>query len=170
MKTYQGFKLVEYNTYTKEFYPLFIGKREAMPEGKWIHAQFLPTKGYAPRGGLHIGTIPSATWLMAHDGTYKSQRGKQFRRVWVKVKYNANTDYNDYVKTLPKKCITDGIPEDGFYLFREVGKGDWVITSDMMITGILTEEERLEILRGIGFDEEAEFEPYRKAMAKRMKH
>lgn len=169
MDTMEGYKLMEYNTYTREYYPLFIGKSTPMPKGKWIHAEFIPTKGYAPRGGLHIGTIPSAVWLMNAEGKYTSRRGKRFKRVWVKVAYNANTNYNPLVAKLPKKCITDGIPEDGYYIFREVGKGDWIISSDMVITGELTEEERLDILREIGFSEEEAFQPYRQAFNKRMK-
>lgn len=65
-----------------------------------------------------------------------------------------NHDYNDYVQTLPKKCITDGIPEDGFYNFKEPNGAKWIITSDIKVIRIIPEEERLEILKSKGFDEQ----------------
>lgn len=157
-----GYKLFEMDTRDGKLYPLFIGKTKAFPIGEWIHAEFIPTKGYACRGGLHIGAnLPSAPHLIGSDGTYKSKRGKNFKRVWCVVEYNANHNYNDYVQTLPKKCITDGIPEDGFYNFKEANGALWIITSDIKIIKVLTEEERQFLLWLNGFDEQ-------KAIAKRV--
>ena len=157
----KGYKLFERDIRTGELYPLFIGKNKPFKIGEIIHAEFIPTKGYAVRGGLHIGTIPSAPHLIGASGTYTSKRGKNFERVWCVVWYNVNNNYNDYVQTLPKKCITDGIPEDGFYNFKEPNGALWVISSDMKIERVLTEEERCDILNEIGFDEQ-------KAIAKRV--
>lgn len=166
MKTMLGYKLFEENSDGKLF-PLFIGKNEETPMGEWIHAEFIPTKGFASRGGWHIGEMPDAPWLKAADGSYKS-RWKTGRRVWCLIEYNATNDYNSYVENLPKKCITDGIPEDGFYFFREVGKGVWSITSDIKVIRKISEEERQQILENLGHNEAEAFAPYKRAMEKRM--
>lgn len=167
MKTMKGYKLFEQDK-DGQNHPLFIGKKGITPVGVWVPAEYIPTDGFAARGGWHIGQLPSAVWLMDHNGVYKSQRGKTFRRVWYEVEYNCSIDYNDYVQTLPKKCITDGCPENGYYFFREVNRGIWIITSDIKLVHELTEEERLGVLREMGFDEGLAFEPYRQAMLKAM--
>lgn len=153
-----GYKLFEMDTRDGKLYPLFIGKTEETKVGEWVHAEFIPTKGYAVRAGWHLGLIPSAPHLIGSDGTYKSKRGKNFKRVWCEVEYNANHNYNDYVQTLPKKCITDSIPEDGFYNFKEANGALWIITSDIKIIKVLTEEERCAILKSHGFDEQKTIE------------
>lgn len=158
----RGYKLFERDKRNGELYPLFIGKTKPFKMNEWIHAEFIPTKGFAQRGGIHLGAnFPSAPHLISADGTYKSQRGKNFERVWVEVEYNANNNYNDYVATLPKKCITDGIPENGFYNFKEANGSLWIITSDIKIIKVLTENERQVILKEKRFDE-------KKACQKRM--
>jgi hypothetical protein len=105
---------------------------------------------------------------MGFDGTYKSQRGRRFRRVWCEVEYVADIDYTDVVQGLPKKCFTDRLPDNGFYNFRESGNRLWVIADRIKITRIIEENERVEILQRMGYDEMKAFEPYRKAMAKRI--
>ena len=166
-KTNIGYKLFEENSDGKLF-PLFIGKDREVQIGEWMHAEFIPTKGFAARGGWHIGEMPDAPWLRSADGEYHS-RFKNGRRVWCEVEYNTTIDYNDHVETLNKKCINDGIPENGYYYFCECGKGIWSITSDIKVIRKLDEEERKEILKSIGHDEMKAFEPYRVAMEKRMK-
>lgn len=167
-KTKVGYKLFEMNKHGRLF-PLFIGSKQETPVGEWVHAEFIPTQGFAPRGGWHLGAnYPDAPWLKSADGQYHSQRGKTFRRVWAEVAYNDHHDYNAYVATLPKKAIIDGVPEDGYYLFREAGKGVWIISSDIKVIRILEEKERKAILRKAGYDEDETFAPYKAAMAKRM--
>lgn len=165
-----GYKLFEMRDDGKLF-PLFIGKNEETPFGEWVMAEIVEYHpGFSHRPGWHLGVaIPSAPWLMGADGTYKSQRGKRFRRVWCEVEYVADVDYTDIVGQLPKKCFTDRLPDDGFYNFKESGDRLWVIADRIKITRIISEEERTEILNKINYDEQEAFEPYRKAMAKRMK-
>lgn len=151
-------------------YPLFIDNKTIYPIDKWIYAENHPTKGFARRPGIHTGEICSAPWLMAADGTYKSQRGKSFKRVWCEVECNTTTDYTNVVVKLPKKCFVDRVPENGFYKFRETGCNRiWIITDRIKIIRILTEEERQQILKKMNYDEAAAFEPYKKAFKKRMK-
>ena len=169
MKILRGYKLFEQDP-IGNLYPLFIGKNEVMPIGEWIKAKILPTKGFSVRPGLHLGEICSAPWLMSADGTYKSQRSKYWKRVWVLCEYIAENDYSEEVELLPKKCFQDRLPENGFYKFKEVGLNRiWVICDQIKIIKVLNEEERQQILKELNYNEKEAFEPYRKAMAKRMK-
>lgn len=165
-----GYKLFEMRDDGKLF-PLFIGKNQETVMNEWVMAEIIAEhKGFAHRPGWHIGAeIPSAVWLMGADGTYKSQRGKRFRRVWCEVEYVADVDYTSVVEKLPKKCFTDRLPDGGYYNFRESGNRLWIIADRIKVTRILSEEERVDIMNKMNYDEQEAFEPYRQAMAKRMK-
>lgn len=165
-----GWKLFEMRDDQKLF-PLFINKKEETPMNEWVMAEIVDYHpSFAHRPGWHIGTgVPSAAWLMSADGTYKSQRGKRFKRVWCEVEYVADIDYTEEVLKLPKKCFTDRLPDGGFYNFRESGNRLWIIADRIRVTRVLGEEERLNILKELNYNEKEAFEPYRKAMAKRMK-
>ena len=170
-KTRYGYKLFEMNS-KGDLFPLFIDKNNSVPLNKWIAAVFHPTKGFASRGGWHIGAdVPDAPWLKSYDGSdtgYYKSRWKHGKRVWCLVEYNANNDYNSEVKKLKKKCFTDRVPEDGFYFFREVGKGTWVITSDIKVVRVINEDERREIMKSKSYDEVAAFSKYKATFEKRM--
>jgi hypothetical protein len=169
MKTNIGYKLFEMRDDGKLF-PLFIGKTKETPMNEWVPAEIvMEHKGFSHRPGWHLGaTMPSAPWLMGADGTYKSQRGKRFKRVWCEVEYATNIDYTDIVEQLPKKCFTDRLPSGGFYKFRESGDRLWVIADRIKITKILSEEERMQILYKLNYNEEEAFAPYKKIFKKRM--
>jgi hypothetical protein len=155
-----GYKLFEMDMRDNKLYPLFIGKTEETKVGEWVHAEFIPTKGFAVRAGWHLGLIPSAPHLIGADGTYKSKRGKNFKRVWCEVEYNNTNDYTEVAYSQPKHCFRI-IPTNGFYNFKEANGAKWIITSDIKITKVLTEDERYDILKTHGFDEQ-------KAIAKRV--
>ena len=62
------------------------------------------------------------------------------------------------------------IPENGFYKFRETGCDRiWIITDSIKITKIIDEEERMEILESMNYDEMEAFAPYKASFEKRMK-
>jgi hypothetical protein len=166
----KGWKLFEMRDDGKLF-PLFIGKKTETPMNKWVMAEIIMDhNGFAHRPGWHIGALmPSAPWLMGANGTYKSQRGKRFRRVWCEVEYVADVDYTDVVEQLPRKCFVDRLPDNGFYNFRESGNRLWIIADRIRITRIISEQERQLILTDMNYDEMAAFEPYRQAMVRRMK-
>lgn len=170
MEIRKGYKLFEQRNDGKLF-PLFIGKTKETPMNEWVMAEIIDYHpSFSHRPGWHLGAkIPSAPWLMSADGTYKSQRGKKFKRVWCEVEYVADIDYTEIVKGLPKKCFTDRLPDNGFYEFRESGDRLWVIADRIRITKILTEEERQKILQDINYDEMEAFAPYKAAMEKRIK-
>lgn len=170
MKIKKGYKLFCQREDGKLF-PLFIGRNEETPMGEWVPAQIIMDhKGFSHRPGWHIGTkLPSAPWLMSADGTYKSQRGKKFKRVWCEVEYVSDINYTEIVQNLPKKCFTDRLPDNGFYEFRESGDRLWIIADRIKVTKILTEEERQQILKDMNYDETEAFAPYKVSFEKRMK-
>lgn len=169
MEVKTGYKLFEQRE-DGALFPLFIGKTKETPMNEWVPAEII---NYHPlfqhRPGWHLGkTMPSAPWLLGADGTYKSQRGKKFKRVWCEVQYAADIDYTDVVMQLPKKCFTDRLPDGGYYNFRESGDRLWIIADRIKVTKILSEEERVKKLKELGYDENVAFEPYKKAFEKRM--
>lgn len=170
MEIRKGYKLFEQDP-EGNLYALFIDKKTVMPMNEWLKAENHPTKGFGKHPGYHLGEgIPSAPWLMSFDGIYKSQRSKYWKRVWAEVWYVADIDYTPIVEQLPKKCFVDKLPLNGFYKFRETGCNRiWIIADQIKIVKILTENERQQILNDIGYDEQATFQPYKQAMAKRMK-
>lgn len=169
MKIMTGYKLFEMRD-DKKLFPLFIGKTKETPMNEWVMAEGIPTKGFATRFGWHIGRdLPSAVHLMSHDGTYRSQRGKRFRRVWAEVQYCADIDYTEEALKTKKKCFDNRLPDNGFYLFKENNNAVWIIADRIRVTKILSEDERQQILKEMNYDEAKAFEPYKRAMEKRMK-
>lgn len=171
MEIKTGYKLFEMSNDGRLF-PLFIGKKNETVMNQWVPAEIIMEhRGFSHRPGWHLSTTcPSAPWLMSADGTYKSQRGKTFKRVWCEVEYVADIDYTSAVEQLPKKCFTDRLPDNGFYKFRESGNRLWIIADRIRITRVITEDERMEILRSMNYDEQEAFAPYKKTFEKRMKH
>lgn len=170
MRIKKGYKLFEMRDDGKLF-PLFIGKNEETPMDEWVPAQIIEHHpGFSHRPGWHLGAqLPSAPWLMSADGTYKSQRGKKFKRVWCEVEYVADVDYTEAVKGLPKKCFTDRLPDNGFYEFKESGDRLWIIADRIRITKILSENERQGIFNKFNYNEEEAFAPYKASFEKRMR-
>lgn len=166
-KTAVGYKIFEMDR-DGNLKPLFIEKNIAYPIGIWIKGEFVPTKGFAPRAGIHLGVLPSAIHLMDSNGNYKG-RNKGWRRVWCEVEYDCTNDYNEEVSKLPKKCFTDSLPADGWYRFREFGKLDWILSDKIKINKILTEDERQAILKLNDWNEQLEWEKkFKPAFDKRM--
>lgn len=171
MKIKTGYKLFEQRDDGKLF-PLFIGKTKETPMNEWVMAEIIMHHpSFSHRPGWHLGSMmPSAPWLMSADGTYKSQRGKRFKRIWCEVEYVADVDYTSEVEQLPNKCFTDRLPDGGFYNFRESGNRLWIIADRIRITRIIDENERMKILKSMNYDEAEAFAPYKAALKKRMKN
>lgn len=166
-----GYKLFEQREDGKLF-PLFIGKKNETIVGEWIPAENIPTRGYAERPGWHCSmTIPDAPHLRGYDGTelgpYKS-RFKNGKRVWCVVLYNATIDYREAVSKIPKKCFTDKLPDNGWYLFNEGNRSTWAITDMIKVVRVLSEEERQDILKNNSYNEVDAYAPYKKAFEKRL--
>lgn len=169
MEIKTGYKLFEMRDDGKLF-PLFIGKTQETPVNKWVPAEIIPTPRFSLRPGWHLNCeLPSAVHLMSADGTYKSQRGKRFKRVWCEVEYAADIDYTEEVSKLPKGYFTDRLPDGGFYAFKESGNRLWIIADRIRITKIISENERQQILKSMNYDEMEAFAPYKASFEKRMK-
>lgn len=168
-----GYKLFEMND-KNQLFPLFIGKSKETVMGEWLPAENIQHHPqFASRPGWHCSmTIPDAPHLRGYDGSdlgpYKS-RFKNGKRVWCEVLYNTTIDYRDEVSKLQKKCFTDKLPENGWYLFNEGNRSTWAITDAIKVTRILSEEERQEILEAQNYDEIAAYAPYKASFEKRMK-
>ena len=153
-------------------YPLFIGKNEETPVGKWIPAENVTYHpGFSSRPGWHVGMdTPDAPWLRGYDGSdlgpYRS-RFKNGKRVWCEVFYDMTNDYREEALKQPKKCFIDRLPENGFYWFKEGSRGTWVITSAIMVNRVLSDEEVRNILDNMGYDPVAAYAPYKAAFEKR---
>lgn len=134
-----GFKMFEQDKRDGRLYPLFIGKYKPLSLGTWTKAENIPTKGYAVRPGWHILTgLPFAPQLIDKDGHYRSRRGKHFQRVWCRVSFVMDVDYNRYLADNGLRDMKDRIPENGCYLFKE-NVGIWYISGAIRVDSILTD-------------------------------
>ena len=167
-----GYKLFEMNS-KGQLFPLFIGKNEETRMNEWLHAEYIPTRGFATRGGWHVGLVPDAPWLKSYDGTdvgfYKSQRWKHGKRVWCEVEFNSNHNYDEEVMYLPKKCFVDKCPDDGYYKFKESGDREWIVSSDIKVIRIIDEDERHDILNKMNYDEVEAYKKYKAISEKKLK-
>lgn len=118
-------------------FPLFIGKSKPTPIGKWIPAEFLPTKGFKKRAGWHVGRKPLAPHLMKKDGTMPVDR------VWAKVLIPDDVDWQAKLKERNLKELLDEIPIGGYYRFPRPSKqgGEWLISGSIKVLKILTQKE-----------------------------
>ena len=80
-----AYKLVR-KTCDKKLYPLFIDRNHEYKLGEPRQAEFIPTKGFAPRLGFHCCFTPYAPHLKTH-----LKNGEE--RVWVECEID---DYKTY--------------------------------------------------------------------------
>lgn len=163
-----GYKLFEVNEEGIP-YTLFIDKNTPIPVGVWLPAENHPTKGFAVRPGWHVGQIPDAPWLKSYDGTdtgYYKPRWKKGARKWAKVEYNVTNDYTLTAQGQAKKCLPE-VPENGYYFFYGAGDRDWIITSDIKIVRFISEEERQDILREMGYNEIEAYDRFKRTAEKK---
>lgn len=162
---------------------LFAGTQEvhAMHEWNWAKG-FVPDEGspadknfkgiktmkLAPRFGWHMGTgVPSTHHLMGvgdllhptmcYPTKYEAGHPKGSKRVWVEVHYDATCDYTPVAEQNPskkEKDIRGLVPFGGYYMFQESNLSNWIVASSIEFDRIIPEEERQQILRDAGFNEE----------------
>lgn len=153
---------------------LFAGAKGATPIGVWQYAQGFPYTDAGVKGmnlreryGWHLSAgLPSAPHLMSSKDFargYPSKNAyghpKGSKRVWVRMAYDASTDFNSIADSTRAGDIFGLIPFGGYYAFKENNQSEWVISSAVKIDKILTEDERQQILRDAGYDE---YEAWRK--------
>ena len=147
---------------------LFAGASNATPIGEWQFAQGFPYSDSGVKGmnlreryGWHLSAgLPSAPHLMsskAFERGYPSKNAfghpKGSKRVWVRMAYDASTDFNSLADSTKGGDIFGLIPFGGYYAFKENNQSEWVISSAVKIDKILTEDERQQILKDAGYDE-----------------
>lgn len=148
---------------------LFAGATKSVPLNEWRYAQGFPRTDAGVKGmnlreryGWHLSAgLPSAPHLMSSKdfnrgypskGAYGHPKGS--KRVWVRMAYDASTDFNSIADSTGKQNDIYGlIPFGGYYAFKENNQSEWVISSAVKIDKILTEEERQQILKEAGYDE-----------------
>lgn len=159
MKTQIAYKL--FKVRNNKLYPLYIYANEELKQGVWLQAKMgeLASETHvksklgklALRGGYHLANIP----CFAHIG--KKQNGELVMSkdtVICECEYNINTDYTEKVREngfnkkgtfIPSKAYMREIPKNGFYFYKTNTNADdnikWIITSDMKINRVLTNEE-----------------------------
>ena len=129
-------------------FPLYVLAQKPIPVGVWLKAEVgdVASDGkhvksrlgsLSMRPGFHCSNVPVAT----HIGKKKNKTDKKpsFRNkehVWAECEVNTNTHYEDYKS---RKTI----PDNGYYRFKTNPNmyGDWIITSDIKVNKILTDEE-----------------------------
>lgn len=162
------YKLFEQHT-DGTLHALFAGAKNAVPIGEWRYAQGFPRTDEGVSGmnlreryGWHLSAgLPSAPHLMSSksfERGYPSKAAyghkKGSKRVWVRMAYDASTDFNSVADSTGKQNDIYGlIPFGGYYAFKENNQSEWVISSAVKIDKILTEEERQQILKDAGYDE-----------------
>ena len=147
---------------------LFAGASNATSIGEWVYSQGFPYTDSGVKGmnlreryGWHLSAgLPSAPHLMsskAFERGYPSKNSyghpKGSKRVWVRMAYDATTDFNSIADSTRKGDIFGLIPFGGYYAFKENNQSEWVISSAVKIDKILTEDERQQILKEAGYDE-----------------
>lgn len=162
---------------------LFAGTQETHPMNEWNWAKgFVPdepkdkdtnfkgiqTMHLAPRFGWHMGTgVPSTHHLMGVGDVYhpvmcyptKTGIGhpKGTKRVWVEVSYDATNDYTSVAEANPSKSEKDIrglVPFGGYYMFQESNLSNWIVASSIRFDRVIPEQERQDILKAAGYDEE----------------
>ena len=153
---------------------LFAGASNATPVGEWVYSKGFPYTDSGVKGmnlreryGWHLSAgLPSAPHLMSSkefERGYPSKNAyghpKGSKRVWVRMAYDATTDFNSIADSTTAGDIFGLIPFGGYYAFKENNQSEWVISSAVKIDKILKEEERQQILKDAGYDE---YEAWRK--------
>lgn len=152
---------------------LFAGTDKAFELGVWNWAEgfsaeespMVSAMNLFPRYGWHMGTgAPSTHHLMGVGDTYnptmqypsKKEAGHPngSKRVWCRVAYDATNDYNDVADNSGTNGIRGLIPFGGYYAFQEGNLSYWILSSALKFDKILTEDERAQILKEAGVNEE----------------
>ena len=66
-----------------------------------------------------------------------------------------------------RKCFENKLPDNGYYLFDEVSRGTWVITSAIKVVKVLTDTEIDEILDQQNYDKVNAYANYKIGFEKR---
>jgi hypothetical protein len=151
-KTIKGYKIFRtLKTRPGEIFPLFLDATTPVPIGEWLIAKAMPKKtGFALRPGWHSGQFPEANQIrQTSTGKYP------LTHVWAEVEIPADIDYQAQADKSPTKDIKGRIPENGYYRFHNPSQKNkmsvpWYISGAIKVNRIISEGERLDILRENG--------------------
>ena len=175
-KTQTAYKL--FRTLPSEpgkLFPLFVDANQPVPMGEWVQAKSGPRDekgkvksklgGLAYRPGWHSGDLPVAKHIGQRDPASNSTK-PAFRKpdqVWAEVEVAADVDWQDRANKAAVKNkdgsirvktahITDRIPKGGFYRYKTNPnmEGNWIISGDLKVNRVLSNEEVDQINRQAG--------------------
>ncbi len=179
-KTQKAYKLFKVKKgFPGELFPLFVGANESVTTGDWIDAKAGELKPdpktgrqmvkstlgpLAYRPGWHAGDSPMATHIGSKAN--KSDKKPTFRspdHVWAEVEVSNDVDWQkvaneraEYTKDGKMKPstaqITDQLPMGGFYRYKTNSNmtGNWIISGNMKVNRVLTEQEVESINKKMG--------------------
>ena len=149
-----------------KLFPLFVKANKSLPIGEWVNAEYGEPAGEGKvksklgplkfRPGFHINDIAP---YVSHIGekvngviTYMKPD-----TVWCEVEYHTDVDYSNQAKLkgmvnnkfFSIKACLDYIPVGGFYKYKTSPSmfGEWIISGEMKILRILTDEQVKEICK-----------------------
>jgi len=173
--TVKAYKLFRVNEKDKgQLFPLFVNADKPVPFGTWIKAaigeQVEKTKTgnkqvksklgpLAFRPGWHSGDIPIATHI--GDKANREDKAPSIRpsnQVWAEIEVANDFDWQKEATDRAEKTkdgrinlrtahITDRLPDAGFYKYKTNSNmtGSWLISGEMKVNKILSDEEVLSI-------------------------
>ena len=170
-----------------KLFPLYVLSDKEVPVGEWIEASMggmvKDTKGnvkvksslgpLAMRPGWHSGDAPFSTHI--GNKVDKKDKSPSFRAdntVWAEVEVgadvdwqqeaNARAEYTKDGKLISKTAhITDQIPALGFYKYKTNSNmtGNWLISGEMKVNRVLTDEQVAEINKKAGVEDLPRLKP-----------
>ena len=175
-KTQTAYKL--FRTLPSEpgkLFPLYVDANQPVPMGEWVQAKSGPRDekgkvksklgGLAYRPGWHSGDLPVAKHIGQRDPASNSTK-PAFRKpdqVWAEVEVAADVNWQDRANKAAVKNkdgslrvktahITDRIPKGGFYRYKTNPnmEGNWIISGDLKVNRVLSNEEVDQINRQAG--------------------
>jgi hypothetical protein len=149
-----------------KIFPLFVLSNEAIPIGTWVKAKAGPagkTTGrvasklgdLAYRPGFHAGDLPVAMHIggKSRPGITKPDI-RPDDQVWAQVEFPADVDWQKVASANARMTkagtphaasahVTDQVPFGGFYRYKTNPNmvGHWLISGDMKVDRILSDEE-----------------------------
>ncbi|HUS46919.1 MAG TPA: hypothetical protein VM098_02280, partial [Phycisphaerae bacterium] len=124
-----------------KLFPLFIGAKNEVEQGKWLPGEALSRKGFGKHPGWHSGELPHGPQLLGADGKINPQR------VWAEVENTADVDWQPEADSRRGGMIDDQVPEGGYYRFVENNGIPWIISGGIKVSRMLSQAEVLDILR-----------------------
>lgn len=166
-KAYKMFRVKK--TEKGKLFPLFVFGNKETPMNEWVSAECGEKVGekvksklgpLAFRPAWHLTDIPLAT----HIGV-KGKSGKieymNPEYVWCEVSYNDDINYQTLAnkngtingKFVPKKAYLEYVPVNGYYRYKTNPSqlGNWILSGEIFIHRVLSDEEVRKILIENGY-------------------